>query len=279
MRPFKSELVLEEKISESVFRAYHVGFEENKFRLQPLVDVIRKVIPEFALGYYKGKVIPITQIVDKLQEAAVTVYETEKYQKRGEFGELILHLLLRDFCSTIPLISKIYFKDSNNVTIHGFDGVHITIEEGNKKLWLGESKLYSDGKQGIKDLCNDLKDHIKRDYLRKEFNLIKRKMPKAVPEIEYWRKLMDKYNKLEKIYSGICIPLVCTYSSKLFNKHNSETAEYIKDFVDECQNLNKYLNATKIKTNVEAILMLLPVPDKDKLNKELDKRLKRMQKI
>ncbi|WP_330558188.1 Hachiman antiphage defense system protein HamA [Acutalibacter sp. 1XD8-33] len=32
--------------------------------------------------------------------------------RRGEFGELILHLLLRDFKNTIPLISKVYFKDS-----------------------------------------------------------------------------------------------------------------------------------------------------------------------
>ena len=54
-RPFKSDLVLEEKISDPALKAYYVGFDQNKFRIQPLVDVIRNVIPEFALGYHCGE--------------------------------------------------------------------------------------------------------------------------------------------------------------------------------------------------------------------------------
>lgn len=278
-RPFKSELVVEEKISEATLRAYHVGFDNNHFRLKELVDILRKVIPEFALGYHAGSAVPMTEIIDKVQEAASTVYTTEKYKKRGEFGELILHFLLRDFHNTIPLISKIYFKDSHNFPIHGFDGVHITSEEGKKKLWLGESKLYSDGNRGVKDLVKDLKDHINADYLRKEFILISRKLPENLPEIEHWRQLMNKHQKLEVIYDGICIPLVCTYTSKMFLSHKEETKEYLNEFKKECTNLKKLFEEKKIKTNVDAILMLLPVPDKDKLNEELDKRLKRMQTI
>src|SRR5689334_3236288 len=113
-RPFNSDLVIEETICQPEFKAYHIGFDQKAFRLQPLVDVIRSAIPEFSLGYHCGHSIPLTQIVDRLKEAAETVYLTEKYQKRGEFGELILHLLLRDFQNTIPLISKIYFKDAHN---------------------------------------------------------------------------------------------------------------------------------------------------------------------
>ncbi len=278
-RPFKSDLVIEEKISKSTFRAYHVGFEQNKFRLQPLVDVIRRVIPEFALGYYEGHSIPLNEVVDKLHEAAITVYTTDKYQNRGEFGELILHLLLRDFCNSIPLISKIYFKDSLNVTVHGFDGVHVTIEGDIKKLWLGESKLYTSGEDGVKDLCNDLKEHIAADYIRKEFELISRKLPSSVPEIDYWRTLMHKHQKLENIYSGICIPLVCTYSSSLFKTHHQETQKYIEDFKKECDSLRELFKTKRISTDVDVVLMLLPVPCKNELNKELDARLKRMQGI
>lgn len=278
-RPFKSELVLEERISEATLRAYHVGFDENNFRLQPLVDVIRRVIPEFALGYYEGKNVPLTEMVDRLQEAAKTVYLTDNYQTRGEFGELILHLLLRDFCNTVPLISKIYFKDSHNMTVHGFDGIQITIENDAKKLWLGESKLYKDGKDGVKDLADDLKGHINADYLRKEFELITRKLPNEVPEIEYWRNLMHKHQTLDRIYSSIVVPMVCTYSSNLFTRHNCETQEYITDFISECQDLRQIFQDKRITTSVEVILMLLPVPNKDDLNKALDTRLKYMQQI
>ena len=176
-------------------------------------DVIRKVIPEFSLGYYEGKSIPLTLIVDKLREAAEKVYLTDKYKNRGEFGELILHLLLRDFCGTIPLISKIYFKDAHNVNVHGFDGVHITVNENDKRLWLGESKLYRDGKKGVEDLANDVISHVNADYLKKEFSLISTKLPEDVPDITYWRTLMHKHQKLDTVFNSIMIPMVCTYTS------------------------------------------------------------------
>ncbi len=281
MRPFKSEKVLDERISEASLRCYHVGFEQNKFRLQPLVDVIRRVIPEYALGYYEGSQIPITDIVDKLHDAAVSVYTSEKYKTRGEFGEIILHLLLRDFCDTIPLISKIYFKDSDNASIYGFDAVHITHGRHNqkRKIWLGESKLYASGIDGIRDLSNDVVNHFASDYLRREFSLIKRKLPVDTPEIEHWREILDQHTLLDEIFDNITVPLVCTYSSDLFKDHTRDSREYIRAFTDECKKLHASLQRKTIHTNLDIILMLLPVPCKDSLNTELDRRLKAMQGI
>lgn len=277
-RPFESDLVLSEQISNAELKAFHVGFEQNQFRLQSLVEVIRKVIPEFALGIHEGTSIPLTEVVERLAEAAKTVYLTDKYKNRGEFGELILHLLLRDFCGTIPLVSKIYFKDSHNVIVHGFDGVHITDNGTEKKLWLGESKLYANGKDGVKELAKDIVNHVNGDYLKKEFELIRRKIPNSIPDIEYWRNLMHKHKNLDDVFDAIVIPLVCTYSSDLFKNHRDATDKYFEDFKAECESLLSELKS-KISTDVEVILMLLPVPDKKVLNDELDKRLKNMQNI
>ena len=280
-RPFNSELVIEEKISEATLRAYHVGFEQNRFRLQPLVDVVCDAILEFALGYDKSINIPPIEIRDKLREAALRVYDTDKYKKRGEFGELILHLLLRDFCETTPLISKIYFKDTNNSTVHGFDAVHITIKENEKKLWLGESKLYENGQDGVKSLVEDLISHTKANYLRKEFMFITPKIPPSTPAIEHWKKLMHRHQTLESIYQGICIPMVCTYSSEIFRSHSAATQQYLDAFIKECRSLKSVFDkgSKKVTTNIDAILMLLPVPCKNELIKELHKRLKAMQSI
>lgn len=275
--PFKSHLVLDERINETSFRAYHVGFEENKFRLQPLVDVIRSVIPEFALGYHAGTNVPLTDMVDRLKEAAETVYLTDAYQSRGEFGELILHLLLRDFCGSVPLISKIYFKDSHNVPAHGFDGVHVTTD--NKKLWLGESKLYKVGVAGARELAVDLKKHVNADYLRREFSLLSRKLPNTTPDIEYWRDLMDRHKRLDEVYQGIVVPMVCTYSSTIFSRFTDNTPEYFAAFMADNRAIFTEFEKKRIKTNCDVILLTLPVPCKDQLNQELDKRLKAMQSI
>lgn len=278
-RPFNSDLVLDERISDSTLRAYHVGFDQNKFRLLQLVETIRSVIPEYALGYHQGSNIPLTEIVDRLQDAAKTVYTTDKYKRRGEFGELILHLLLRDFCNSIPLISTIFFRDAPNIPAHGFDGVHVTINGNEKKLWLGESKLYKSGTDGVTDLVGDIVKHFNADYLREQFSLITRKLPVDAPEIEYWRTLMHKNQKLDVIFSSIVIPMVCTYNSSLFGSHNDETQQYIDDFKKECEALHDEFNRKKPASNLEIILLLLPVPDKDELNTELDARLKAMQRV
>jgi hypothetical protein len=277
-KPFESDLVLNEYISEANLRVYHVGFESNKFRLTALVEVIRKVIPEFALGLHNGSSIPLTEVVERLAEAAKTVYLTDKYQKRGEFGELILHLLLRDWCDTIPLVSKIYFKDAHNVNVHGFDGIHITNDGTTKKLWLGESKLYKDGIDGVKELAKDVLHHVNGDYLKMEFELIRRKLPEDTPDIEYWLNLMHKHKNLDDVFDSIVIPLVCTYSSPIFEDYDNACKEYFEALEKECKKLFDTFSS-KVNTDVELVLLLLPVPDKDELNNELDSKLKHMQKI
>ena len=277
-KPFRSELVLEEKISEATLRAYHVGFEQNKFRLEPLVDLLVNVIPEFAFGYHEGDVL-LTDVVNKLRDAARLIYSTDNYENRGEFGEIVLHLLLRDFCETKPLISKIYFKDARNNTVKGFDGIHIQICDDQKKLWLGESKIYKDGKRGVIDLSKDVKNHLTQDYLRSEFNLLSKKIPMNIPDREYWINLMHEHQTLENILSSICVPCVCTYSSTLFKKHRDATNKYLTDFKEECYNLKEKFDNANIVTNVEIILMLLPVPSKKELIEKLDEKLKHAQKI
>jgi len=276
-RPFKSEKVIDEVISDATLKAYHVGFELNKFRLKPLVDILCRVIPEFSFGYHEGLSVPHIEMYEKFQEAAEIIYQTDKFKKRGEFGELILHLLLRDFHNTIPLVSKIFFKDSIDMAVHGFDAVQISDDGTTKKLWLGESKLYKLGKDGIDELVNDLIKHVNADFLRREFQLIYKKLPNQIKDVEYWRDLIDKHTKLEQIFNTIVIPMVCTYSSDLFKNHTDATKAFFTDFEKECKDLHAHFISKKIVTNVEVILLLLPVPCKDELNTALHNRLKAFQ--
>jgi len=279
IRPFKSDLVLDERINETTLRAYHVGFDQNRFRLLPLVDLLASVIPEFALGLQEGGSVLLTAMVEKVREAAQTVYRTDKYERRGEFGELILHLLLRDFHNTIPLVSGIYFKDSANQQVKGFDGVHGSVEGGTRKLWLGESKIYSSGAAGISELCSDLGKHFAGDYLRQQFVLLKRKLPQSLKDVEEWRALMDSHRTLDAIFDSLVVPMVCTFGSRCCSEYCAETRDYLEAFEQECRDLHSQFSTCNVSTNVEVILLLLPVPDKGQLVDCLDSRLKAMQQI
>lgn len=308
--PFGSERVITQHISKADLKTYFVGFDIDdnhvrQYRLENLVDLLQRVIPEFAFGHHEGATINIAEITDKLREAAKSIYkikefeetreiylhgdcipddaEEKEYLKRGEFGELILHLLLRDFHNTVPLLSKIFFKDAYGSTPHGFDAVHIQPET--KTLWLGESKLYIDGKKGIKALIGDIKNHFKRGYLNDEFAIVSKKLKPFgnIPEKEHWLEIMDKNTKLSDVLKSVTIPLLCTYSSDNFEKYNDENLPaFIEDYEREVTGLKDYFdknNDHPWKTNLSIILLLFPVRCKNELVRKMHEKLNHLQRM
>lgn len=307
--PFGSREIIEEKISESTLKSYLVGFDldnngNNQYRWTELVKKIISVIHEFSFGFHEGTSTQNTETLEKLVEAANSIYKIDEFQKvrdiynnsghigddlddkylrRGEFGELILHLILRDHLDTIPLLSKIYFKDSLGHTVHGFDCVHI--EPKTKTLWIGESKLYIDPKRGLSELIKDIEEHFKVDYLDSEFGLIAKKVKhfKNIPESDHWKKLLSSSTKLKDKLNEICIPLLCTYSCDLFTKYDDEGApEFVNEYDQKIRSLKKYFddrNKHPFKSRLKIILILLPVKCKKELVKKLHHKLSLIQAI
>lgn len=277
-RFFKSESVLEERINDVELRAYCVGFELNEFRIDALVELITSAIPDYAFGPNISNEIPLNELTQRLKEAAISVYTSDKFKRRGEFGEIILHILLRDFFGTLPLVSKIFFKDSPNENAKGFDAVHI--HPGEMRLYVGESKIYKDGKRGVHDLVDDLKKHSEKEFLREEFMLVERKIPGSFPERAKWVDLIKKQNSLDNIFKKMTFAFTCTYESSLFKSHTEVTHQYLEDFKREAQELKAYFDSLAGKgRRYEIILFLLPVEDKDKLVEQMNIRLERMRKI
>ena len=151
------------------------------------VSSVMNYLPEYSMGYDTDGTQQ-TRIIGYLREVANGVIKIKRineirqyldqkiphdqwdpdilktYRTKGVFSELILHFILRDFKHTIPLISKVYFKDSNAIEAHGFDAVHVSDDI----LWLGETKFYNNGEGGIKALVNDLNNHFKKDFSSEE---------------------------------------------------------------------------------------------------------------
>ena len=309
-KPFNSEGIISHKISESNISTFLVGFDLNdkgdfEYRLKPLVNKLSEVIPEFSFGFHEGQTTRNTEILPKLIEAAKSIYKIDhferaskiyiddddeigddvedKFLRRGEFGELILHLLLRDYHDTIPLLAKIHFKDSRGVPVHGFDCVHIQPET--KTLWLGESKIYQSGEKGIKALIKDIKEHFVNDYLNSEFALIskKLKLTEEIPEKSEWLRLLANETKLKDKLSAINIPLLCTYNSNLVENNFDENAEeFLEQYDLEMRSLKKYFdkhNDHPLNSHLNIVLMLFPIQNKKEIIGALHKKLKKMQAL
>lgn len=306
---FNANKVIKQHICNSDLCTYFVGFDlddsgKNYYRINDLVNLLINVIPEFAFGHHLGQYTANCELVRILRESARAIYSIDEFQKvrdiylsgssmndntadrylkRGEFGELILHLLLRDYKDTIPLISKIYFRDSYGTAVHGFDAVHI--QESTKTIWLGESKLYTDGKQGVAALINDIKEHFIANYLNSEFNIISRKIKTLdnIPEKDHWISLLNESTTLREQLDNINIPLLCTYESQLFSKYSDERlADFINEYEKEMSELKLYFdnnNNHPLKSNLNIILLLFPVKCKKELVEKMHRNLSAMQSI
>ncbi|MCU5002902.1 DUF1837 domain-containing protein [Bacillus tropicus] len=307
----RASKLLNTKIMGSDLVTYYIGYDLNDdgemvYRLNEFISFLINIIPEFAFGFHQGTSTSNDEIVNKIYQAAKSIYKIKefrevsslylsdqvldddieidkKYLKRGEFGEVILHFILKNFHGTVPLISKVYFKDSYGHAVHGFDSVHIN--EDDKTLWLGESKLYTDGKKGLLALIEDLKEHFKRDYINDEFTIISNRIKdtESNKKVDYWLSLLDSTTKLSEQLSQIVIPLICTYSCDLFGQYSDEgDQEFIKAYENEIQKLKKYFDDNydhPLKKHLNIVVILFPVKSKVDLVKGLHKKLLIMQNL
>jgi len=255
-----------------------VGYEAGRWRSQELVQHMMEWLPEFALTYSERKSLAANSAVRLIRAAVRSIYATEKFKNRGEFGELLLHIAIRQVFNTLPAISKIYYKDADNVTIKGFDAVHVVAGDTSLELWIGESKFYTDISKAIADVLEELKLHTEDAYLRREFAAIVNKIDAKWPYAERLRKLLDANTSLDTVFDAACIPVLLTYDSKAVSTHQKLTEEYVAAFTSEVKQHHATF-ASRQLPNIRIHLFLIPLKSKEELVKELDEGLKRWQQL
>lgn len=255
-----------------------VGYELDAWRAKQFAKHVMEWLPEFAMTFSElGDITPGTA-VKQLRSAAQRVYETDKYGKRGEFGELFLHIAIRQTFDSIPAISKIFYKSATNETVKGFDAVHVINAPDGMELWLGEAKFYEDIKPAITAVLEEIEDHTKADYLRTEFMLIGNKVDTNWPQAEELKKLITQNTSLDEVFKRTCIAVLLTYDSACVNGHKQVDDAYKKAFEAEIRAHYAEFAGTKLPANLRVHLFLLPLHTKKVLLEELDKSLKAWQK-
>jgi hypothetical protein len=255
------------------------GYELGEWRRRQLSKHVLQWLPEFALRYSEWKNLSHADAVAKVAKAALAVYSSPNYQRRGEFGEILLHILLRQHIHTIPAISKIYFKDSSNDPVKGFDSVHIVDRNGALELWLGEVKFYKHIRQAIRDVVEELRRHTERNYLRSEFAAIVNKLDDQWPRGQELRELIANNRSLDQIFSALCIPVLLTYDSEAVANHSSVTADYREAFAREVISHRESFCDNLPELPMRVHLFLLPLKNKDELAEEMDRDLRAAQSL
>ena len=262
------------------------GFERGEWRNNQLADHVMEWLPEFALNHSELNEIGHHNAVRMTRKAARIVYQTKKYGLRGEFGELLLHIAIRQIYKTIPAVSKIYYKSAVNETVKGFDAVHVVRGDDGLELWIGETKFYTNVTKAIYDVSKEIVAHLETDYLRAEFILIKNKIDPAWPEAASLKELLEENVSLDDVFKRVCIPILLTYDSTVVQNSHASNNEYIECIQGE---VSKAYTAMRDKLNTEyearfsealaltVHVILIPLNKKTDLIAALDARLKALQ--
>lgn len=255
------------------------GFENEEWRHKQFSEFLfDKHLLDFALKFSEYQNLNYLDATNKLKKAAKLIYQ-KYHERRGEFGELILHSIIKECYHTTPAISKIHFKDGPNEIVKGFDAVHVLEIDNHLELWLGEVKFYSEISSAIRDVVPEIKLHIEKDYLRNEFIAITNKIDETFPLKDKLKKLINVYTSLDEIFEAICIPVLLTYNSDTTKEVTKFTDSYIEKIKPELEDIFKSFSDKIGEVKIKIHLFLLPMKEKLELTTSLDQKLKVWQNL
>lgn len=273
------EVVIDKPDPKSSLLGLCAGFECGEWRHDQLAAHLIEWLPDFALSDRDLGTLTPGNVVPLLRKAAKLIYDSDKYKRRGEFGELLLHAVLRRHLNTLPAIKKIFFKSALNDTVKGFDGVHVVPTESGLELWLGEVKFYADIKAAIRDVIAELAVHTKREYLRNEFTLIGTKVDHAWPHAETLASLTSPNTSLDQVFNACVFPVLLTYDSVAISAHNESCDVYRDALRAEFEKHHESFRANGLPERIRLHLILVPLKSKQQLIDALHARLKAVQAI
>ncbi len=208
--------------------------------------------------------------------------DNERDMNRGEFGELILYYILEKILEKPQLIAKLYFKDSFNSVVHGFDAVHF--DTNSNELWIGESKFYSDKGRAITELAKDLHSHFSVDFFNQEFTIISDRFSDLDINNEEIKKLIDPKTKFISKLNKINACFFALFDSKILEKFDFKggSDEPAEEFNEELKQLiiktresfNSKISGIDVKERLKIHLFLFPVESKMELVRKLHLKLK-----
>ncbi|WP_394950619.1 DUF1837 domain-containing protein [uncultured Helicobacter sp.] len=213
-------------------------------------------------------------------------------QKEGEVGEIFLYGIMKKYYDALPIVPKIFYKQNINDNAKGADSVHLTIENQECHLWLGESKFYTDITDAISKATKSIKDLLVKDKLNKEKSIITnindlelymedKKDEVSEENINKIKKILRQETSIDELKNILHIPISIIYQCEITKQYNELSEEYKQEIAKFHQEkakhaITKITNELNTVHKVEKIkfhIILFPVPDKEKIQCDFTKKL------
>ena len=266
------------------------GFESGKWRSAKFHQFIWDNIAETALTKAEREAL-----IDSPDSLTIRAAENLRFASSrdkgqgGEVAEIFLYGVMKHVYKALPVVPKIYYKQSVQDNAKGADSVHIVLDdsEAGFSIWFGEAKFYSDIQDVRFDTVVDsVRNALDDKKLKKENSIIL-----GVKELKDY---ITKQEMLEKIRHFLAadaslddlkpllhIPILLIYECKITAEANEYTEKYKADVIayqkDRAEAyFKKQISKLKDIFKYQEIhfhLILFPVPNKERI---VDAFLKRV---
>lgn len=264
--------------SNESLESYCAGFELSEWRCSGLADNLMEWIIDYALKSDELRDTNHTNSFVRLKQAASRVYTSEKYERRGEVGEIAAHAVCRTFFNTIPVAARVNYLSASNDPVKAFDLVHVRyVGVDDIELWLGEAKFFKDRNDAIKDAIASIKGHITAGFLKNEKLLLGPQVSNDIPHSAKIKKLLSAEVSLDDLIKNAVFPVFIAANSDATAAHVLVSDDYRAEVSAEMKALWRKLKESGLTEKIKLKLIYVPLGNKDALNKAFDARLKALQ--
>lgn len=151
-------LIENEKVnkSNSTVNLLCMKIHNKDFNIDSLIDKLSNSIVSYCLSQNDYDELSQKGEYGTMYRRAARLFRNYTSNK-GEIGEVILYSLLESHLKAPKILSKMKLKTSTNDYVKRADGIHmLKIDEENYELIFGESKMYENLNNGIKDAINSI---------------------------------------------------------------------------------------------------------------------------
>jgi hypothetical protein len=194
--------------------SFSLDFEEREYRQRDLVGLIRDMVPYFALT--EDEITSLHK--SEWNKVSFTRISDAQPTKKGDYGELLLYIILSIFYKSPKFVTKARLRSSTREQIKGFDCAHFSIDDaGEVKLWLGEAKFHASLSGAISSAFTSITTNFS------DATKVKAELKLLGGEIEINKSLSPEHLELLVSYTNggrsldkvpIQVPVLVTYDSK-----------------------------------------------------------------
>jgi hypothetical protein len=256
---------------------YCAGFELGKWRCAALSRHLISWLPAAILrpDEYPAN---LGDWPSAARKAAFRFFQQVDPAKRGELGELILHIICRLEFNTHPTLAKMFYKSATNDVVKGFDVVHTKYypETDEIELWLGEAKFYSDGYSAAKAAITSIAGHLEQKFLQQEKALIGPLLRQDTPGYHKLAWMFNDSVPLDEIVNRLVIPTLVTFDSEHVKNFCGDYLQYANEIQAEIEKFHGTFSALSTLP-IELKLIYVPLGDKAGLCNDFVRRLETFQ--